>query len=121
MSGFKDMVARDIHKVFLNVDEFAEKLTIKYAGQVYEDIPVSLQELDETDRQQLSDDHAQGLHLRGVILLCAAKDLGGRHLEMKDPIEIIRRKGRMQSAKKYTIASSSCEMGMIEAKLVAVK
>lgn len=37
MSGFKDMVAKDVHSVFLNLDEFAEKRTIRYDGEEYQD------------------------------------------------------------------------------------
>ena len=39
MSKFKDMVKRDIHKVFLNTAEFAENRTIRYDGEEYPDIP----------------------------------------------------------------------------------
>ena len=35
--SFKDMLADDIHNVFLNVDEFAEKRTVEYDGERYED------------------------------------------------------------------------------------
>ena len=40
--SFKDMVAADIHGVFLNLDEFAEKLTVVYDGETYADIPIVL-------------------------------------------------------------------------------
>ena len=40
MSGFKDMVADDVHAVFLNLDEFAQKRTIRYDGEEYQDIPI---------------------------------------------------------------------------------
>ena len=33
--SFKDMVAADIHGVFLNLDEFAETRNIWYDGTVY--------------------------------------------------------------------------------------
>ena len=38
--SFKDMLTDDIHNVFLNVDEFAEKRTVEYDGERYEDIPI---------------------------------------------------------------------------------
>lgn len=36
------MVAADIHNVFLNPDEFADKRTVIYDGETYMDIPVVL-------------------------------------------------------------------------------
>ena len=40
MSKFKDMVKRDIHKVFLNTAEFAENRTIRYDGEDEPSVPV---------------------------------------------------------------------------------
>ena len=40
MSGFRDAVQDDLHGVFLNLDEFAERHTVIYDGETYEDIPV---------------------------------------------------------------------------------
>lgn len=57
MSGFKDMVARDNHGVFLNNSEFAEMRTIKYDGATYSDIPIVLSGMKEKDRRQLMSDH----------------------------------------------------------------
>ena len=51
---FKDVIAQDIHNVFLNSSEFAEIRTVRYDGEEYPDIPVSLQDLEATDRQRLS-------------------------------------------------------------------
>lgn len=122
MSGFKDMINRDIHKVFLNVDEFAETYTIKYDGKIYEDVAVSLQELSVSERdRQLNSDYAQGLYKDSTTMYCAAADLGGRRLMKGSPIEIIRRANGMRITKKYIITACSCEMGMIQAELGAVK
>ena len=38
MSGFRDAVQDDLHGVFLNLDEFAERHTVIYDGETYEDI-----------------------------------------------------------------------------------
>ena len=64
--SFKDMVAADIRKVFLNTDEFAELRTVRYDGMDYDGpehrgIPIVLTGLKEQDRRQLVTDHAQGL------------------------------------------------------------
>ena len=50
MSAFKDMVARDIHNVFLDTNFFGEKRTVEYDGERYEDIPVVMMEAEEKDR-----------------------------------------------------------------------
>ena len=60
--SFKDRVNRDIGKVFLDTRFFAENRTIRYDGEEYPDIPVSLQETGEDERQPKADDHAQGFY-----------------------------------------------------------
>lgn len=69
--SFKDMLADDIRDVFLNLDEFAEKRTVEYDGERYEDIPAVLSGLKEKDRRQLMSDHVQGLYLVSSVLHCA--------------------------------------------------
>ena len=93
MSGFKDMLNRDIHKVFLNVDEFAERRTVKYDGETYdgpehEGIPVVLIGPVDKEREQLKDDHVQGLHLVTHTLYCALEDLGGKLPKQGKSIQI---------------------------------
>ncbi len=39
---FKEIAARDIHNVFLNPAELAEERTVRYDGEEYPGIPVSL-------------------------------------------------------------------------------
>ena len=88
MSGFKDMLNRDIRNVFLNADEYAEKCTILYDGEAFRSIAVSLQENADSGRQNRTvQDHAQGLYRKSKILLCAAADLGGMHLEKDGSLE----------------------------------
>ena len=41
MSGFKDMVARDNHGVFLNNSEFAEMRTIKSVSYTHLTLPTT--------------------------------------------------------------------------------
>ena len=63
MSKFKDMVRRDIRRVFLNTGEFAENRTVRYDGVEYPDIPVVLEGPVQEKRDRLTDDHVQGLHM----------------------------------------------------------
>lgn len=120
MSGFKDMVAQDIHGVFLNLDEFAEKRTIRYDGAEYMDIPIVLSGLKEQDRRQLQSDHAQGLYLVTSVLHCALSDLGGNPPEKGQRIRINDQEGGGGFFREFYIASSVCEMGMLRVELEAI-
>lgn len=86
MSKFKDMVARDNARTFMNLDEFAEKRIVVYDGVTYDGedhagIPVVLSGLKEKDRRQLMSDHIQGLFLVSSVLHCRIQDLGGNQPE----------------------------------------
>lgn len=120
MSGFKDMVARDNHGVFLNNSEFAEMLTIKYDGATYSDIPIVLSGMKEKDRRQLMSDHAQGLYLVSSVLHCALSDLGGAQPEKGQRIKINDREGGGGFFREFYVASSVCEMGMLRVELEAI-
>ena len=120
MSGFKDMVARDNHGVFLNNSEFAEMRTIKYDGATYSDIPIVLSGMKEKDRRQLMSDHAQGLYLVSSVLHCARSDLGGAQPEKGQRIKINDREGGGGFFREFYVASSVCEMGMLRVELEAI-
>lgn len=120
MSGFKDMAAQDIHGVFLNLDEFAEKRTIRYDGAEYMDIPIVLSGLKEQDRRQLQSDHAQGLYLVTSVLHCALTDLGGNQPEKGQRIRINDQEGGGGFFREFYVASSVCEMGMLRVELEAI-
>lgn len=111
MSGFRDAVQDDLHGVFLNLDEFAERHTVIYDGETYEDIPVVITGLHERDRRQLQSDHAQGLYLVSRVMHCALDDLGGNQPEKGCRIRINEREGG-SFFHDYYVASSICEMGM---------
>lgn len=119
MSGFKDMVADDVHAVFLNLDEFAEKRTIRYDGEEYQDIPIVLSGLKEQERRQLQSDHVQGLYLVSSVLHCALSDLGGNQPEKGMRIQINNREGG-GFFREFYVASSVCEMGMLRVELEAI-
>ena len=121
MSGFKDRVARDIHKVFLDVDKFAEKRTVIYDGVTYdgpehEGISVVLTGPVDKDREQLKDDHVQGLHLVTHTLYCAREDLGGKLPKQGKSLQVNTRTGG-KFFRKYYIAASADEMGMLRIEL----
>lgn len=120
MSGFKDMVAADNSSVFLNLDEFADKRTVRYDGEDYIDIPIVLSGLKEKDRRQLSSDHAQGLYLVSSVLHCNVDDLGGNQPEKGTRLSINDEEGGGGFYREYTVASSICEMGMLRVELEAI-
>lgn len=120
MSGFKDMVAADIHNVFLNTDEFAELRTIRYDGEEYVDIPIVLTGLKEQDRRQLQSDRVQGLYLVTSVLHCALSDLGGKQPEKGGRIEVNDEEGGGGFFRRFYVASSVCEMGMLRVELEAI-
>ena len=123
--SFKDMVAADIRKVFLNTDEFAELRTVRYDGMDYDGpehrgIPIVLTGLKEQDRRQLVTDHAQGLYLVASVLHCALDDLGGKQPEKGQRISINDEEGGGVFFREFYVASSVCEMGMLRVELEAV-
>ena len=123
--SFKDMVAADIRKGFLNTDEFAELRTVRYDGMDYDGpehrgIPIVLTGLKEQDRRQLVTDHAQGLYLVASVLHCALDDLGGKQPEKGQRISINDEEGGGGFFREFYVASSVCEMGMLRVELEAV-
>lgn len=120
MSSFKDMVASDINRVFLNTEEQAELRTIIYDGETYADIPVLLTLIKEQDRKQLSADHVQGLHLVSATLYCNIEALRGKQPEKRGRLRINDREGGGGFFREFYIATSCCELGMVCLELEAI-
>lgn len=116
MSAFKDMVAADIHGVFLNNQEFAEDRTVKYDGNVFEDISVVLNGIKQSERKQLVFDHTQGLYLVTDIMHCALSDLGG-HMPEKGRIISISEPDVPGFFRDYLVASVQNTDGMLRIEL----
>lgn len=120
MSAFKDMVARDIHTTFLNVDEFGEKRTVIYDGERYEDIPVVLDEVVQDSRTQMEDDHVQGLYQATDLLFCALSDLGWNRPEKGQKLLINDEEGSGGFFHPYYVAKSTTENGLLKVWLEAI-
>ncbi len=116
MSAFKDMVEADIHGVFLNVDEFGERRTVKYNGEIFEDISVVLNGIKESDRKQLVFDHTMGLYLVTDIMHVALSDLGG-HMPEKGRIISISEPDVPGFFRDYYVASVQNTVGMLRIEL----
>jgi len=116
--NFKDQIAQDIHGIFLNTEEFAEKRTVQYDGESY-DIPVVLSSMEEKARQQPANDHAQGLFQDIAVLHCAAQDLGDFLPKKGSRIAINSYEGS-EFFRDYYVLSISKDMGMLRIELEAV-
>lgn len=117
---FKDMVEADIAGVFLNDGEFAERHTVKYNGELYEDIPVVLNQIKETEHPVVPTQGVEGIHKVTAIAHIALADLHGKVPEQKRDIYINDgfAAGR-PFYQRYRIATSGVDMGMIVLELEA--
>ncbi len=116
--GFKEMLENDVSAVLLNPDEFAEIHTVRYDGEVYEDIPVVITKLKQSDRVVLKDDHMEGVFLVSGVAYIAEKDMQGVVPEQGQKIEI--NDGEALGKPfyvSYTVVTSKCEHGMITLEL----
>lgn len=116
---FKDCVAADAFKTFLNQEEHAETRTVRYNGEVYENVPVIEDSMDEVSRSNSAirrQDYAQGLLKREVTLFCAAESLGGVMPERGTYLEVS--EGASATVfHKYRVVEASKEVGMYRLEL----
>lgn len=119
MSAFRDMVAADIHDVFLNTAEFAEKRTVRYDGNTYTDVPVVLNGIKSKDRNQSAQDHAHGLYIVSDVMQVALSDIGGKLPERGTVIEISAKEGGT-FLRRYYIGQAQNTVGMIRLELEAI-
>ena len=117
--SFRDMVAADIHDVFLNTSEFAERRTVRYDGATYADIPVVLNGLKQSARKQSVSNHDQGLYVVTDIMHVALSDIGGVQPENGCIIEVNTCEGGV-FFRRYYIALSQNTVGMIRLELEAI-
>lgn len=119
--GFKDMLRSDIDKVFLNDSEFAVRVSIEYDGELIEDIPVILTDLNQNDskatsnghtaaRKQTSEDNADGLYQVLRIMHASIESTGGVIMERGSRIEIHEPDGYIRE---YYITGAEDAMGMV--------
>lgn len=122
LSPFRAQLAADNAQVFLNAGEFGQTRTVRYDGEVYEDIDIVLDEgLEVTHHNYkiMKTDHSKGLLKDQVRLYCQRADLGGHLPEVEDVLEL-------ESAKrrgfwiKYEVELAKCEEGMLDLLLKKV-
>jgi hypothetical protein len=100
----------------MKAGKLSDSMTVEYDEKRYIDIPVSLQKLTETDRQQSASDHSQGLYRIDVICYVALSDIGNDQPQKECKIKI----GNSTWLDEYIIASSTVEMGMAVLNLEAI-
>lgn len=118
--NFKKMVEEDIHGVFLNDGEFAERRTVKYNGTLYENISVLLTKVKESEHPVIPTESVSGIHKVSVVVHMSLKDMRGKVPEQKQLILISDGEALGKPFfRTYRIVTSDVEMGMIVLELEA--
>ena len=71
MSAFKDIVKADIHRTFLNLDEFSD--THEVNGT---EMPVQVDEIEQIEREKRMNQNMDGLYRNQKLIYVAASDYG---------------------------------------------
>ena len=108
MSGFKDMVAGDIEKVFLNPDEFAEEHNLNgtKCKCILQDVSVAE---DLSIDEQMSQSY-QGLYGSRLLVNCKTADL---------PEVPVTDQSFHVDGKLYIVESCANDMGMLTIQMIA--
>lgn len=120
--GFKEMVAADNLRTFLDTSTFGELRVVKYDGETYngedgDGIPCLITHLKEEKRTTTMRDHEQKIYRVDVIFHAKLDDIGGVIPEkgakfgIYDPDDNFLRW--------HYVAESSCAMGMVKLELEA--
>lgn len=115
--GFKSIVNADLHRIFLNNNEFAEPRTLIIDGKRFSGVSVVLTGAKEQDKRRLAS--VQGLFVANIVLHCALADIGGIQPEPKQIIKISD-SGNSNFFRSYRVVASALDMGMLRAELPAV-
>lgn len=112
--SFKDMVKQDIQNIFLNTEEFAENHTVRFDGNVYEDIPVVIEGVKQSERAAVQSDHMQGIYSVTAKAYFSSKDTDGTFPEQGKYFEIDDGEALGKTFfKRYTVVTAKDDMGMI--------
>lgn len=71
MSAFKDIIARDVHQTFLNINEFSD--THKVNGK---EMPVQIDTNEQIEREKRMNQNADGIYMNQKLIYVAASDFG---------------------------------------------
>lgn len=119
--SFKDLVAADIHDVFLNDSEFADRYTVRYDDVEYENVPIVLRapKLDprRTTGTMYVHDYSRGFYLRSATVHLARADIGGHLPETEKTFEVRRSDEPDELFARYYVKNARDEMGMVHLEL----
>ena len=107
MSAFKDVVAEDIHRTFLNTDEFSDIHMIN--GK---EMPCQLDSNEQIEREKRMNQNIDGVYLNQKLIYVAASDYG----PMPKQGSLVTMDGR-----KYRVADAIDEGGVYSITLEAVR
>lgn len=115
MSPFRAQLERDIEMIFTSKEEFGESRAVRYAGKIYENISIVLDEGVEVPHKNykvMRTDYSKGLVKGTARLYCSKAALGGRQPEVGETLELEsqRRRGFWY---KYTVEAGGCEEGLL--------
>lgn len=110
--GFKDILKEDIQKAFLNEEEFAERLSVRYDGRIFHDVKIINSAAKESGRNPESGDRAQGLFAVTRTVYMALSDFDGVLPEVGQRIYIEEKTPWNSFFKPYKVAQSVVEAGL---------
>ncbi len=118
--SFKDQLAADVKNVFLNTGEFAEAHNVRYDGMLYENIPVVLTKVKQSERTITAGDHLKGVHMVSAKAYISSADMDGVIPEQGTRIEIDDGQALGKPFyRRYSVVTSEDAMGMITLELEA--
>ena len=71
MMSFKDIIADDVHGVFMNTEEFSEKHTVNGI-----EMAVQIDSNEQIEREKRFNQHMDGIYLNQKLIYVAASDFG---------------------------------------------
>ena len=71
MSTFKDIIASDVHKTFLNIEEFSDLHEVN--GEL---IPVQIDSNEQIEREKRFAQNMDGIYLNQKLIYVSASDYG---------------------------------------------
>lgn len=68
---FKDIIAEDVHRIFLNIEEFSDTHTIN--GK---EMPCQIDTNEQIEREKRMGQHVDGVYMNQKLIYVAASDFG---------------------------------------------
>lgn len=71
MMSFKDILAADVHEVFMNVDEFSDMHTVNGKPMA-----VQIDNNEQIEREKRYNQHMDGIYVKQILMYVSAEDFG---------------------------------------------